>query len=107
MPNQNDPTQNPNPVNPPVDQPASQISPPVSPTVFPQSDLLPLPPAFQDLPGNNTTTTTTTTTNNQPSRAVVVETSEPTVSQNPTDDSTGSGAPPDISSVIPKAKKKF
>ena len=75
MPNQNDPTQTPNPVNPPVDQSSSQSTPPV-PTIFPQSDLPPLPPAFQNLPEDGIP-------------------------------SNGSGAPPETSSVVPKAKKKF
>jgi hypothetical protein len=84
MPNQNDPTQNPNPVTPPADQPANQAAtPPVPPIIFPQSDLPPLSPVFQNLPKPDAPATP------------------------PTNGGNGSGAPPDIPSVVPKAKKKF
>jgi hypothetical protein len=87
MPNQNDPTQNPNPVNPPTDQPTSQTpTSQVPPVIFPESDLPPLSPEFQNLPKNDVPVTP------------------------PTDQLVGDGSnapPPNISSVIPKAKKKF
>ena len=83
MPNQNDSTQNPNPVNPPVAEPTGITPPPV---ISPQSDLPPLPPAFQNL--------------NTEEKPAATEITPP-----PLD--TGSAAPPDISSVIPKPKKTF
>lgn len=81
MPNQNDSTQNPG--NTPVVPPAGTTPPPV---ISPQSDLPPLPPAFQNLGSE--------------------ETPAPTEAIPPPSD-TGSAAPPDISSVISKPKKKF
>jgi hypothetical protein len=83
MPNQNDSTQTPNPVNPPVVQPTGITPPPV---ISPQSDLPPLPPAFQNL-----------NTGESPAATETI----PPLSD------TGSAAPPDISSVIPKPKKSF
>ena len=77
MPNQNDPTQNPTPVNP------------VPPVISPQADLPPLPPAFQNL--------------NNPTPPVAASEKENT---SPPSDN-GSAAPPDISSVTSKPKKKF
>jgi hypothetical protein len=81
MPNQNDSTQNPG--NPPVVQPTGTTP---NPVISPQSDLPPLPPAFQNLGSEE--------------KPVVTETALP-----PSD--TGSAAPPDISSAIQKPKKKF
>jgi hypothetical protein len=80
MPDQNNPTQNPNPVTPPADAP---IAPPVPPIISPQTDLPPLSPDFQKLPEDGTSAAP------------------------PANGGDGSAAPPDISSVIPKAKKKF
>lgn len=77
MPDQNNSTQNPNPTTPPADAP---VAPSVPPMISPQTDIPPLPPAFQNLPEEGTPTT---------------------------DKDNGSAAPPDISSVLPKAKKKF
>ena len=68
MPNQNDPTQNPNPV---------------PPSVFPQSDLPPLPPEFQNLPKNDVPATA------------------------PIDSHAASSAPPNFSPITSKPKKKF
>src|SRR4030043_1053346 len=84
MPNQSDPTQNPNLAGPPVVQPVGQAAaPPVPPIIFPQSDLPPLSPEFQNIPETKP------------------------VDNPPGNGGTGSSAPPDISSVTPKAKKKF
>ena len=77
MPDQNNSTQNPNPVSPSSDAP---VAPPVPPIISPQVDLPPLSPDFQNLPENGAP---------------------------PADKDSGSAAPPDISSVVPKAKKKF
>ena len=77
MPDQNNSTQNPNPTTPPADAP---VAPSVPPMISPQTDIPPLPPAFQNLPEEGTPIT---------------------------DKDNGSAAPPDISSVLPKAKKKF
>lgn len=90
MPNQNDPSQNQNNNqqfnSSPIQEPT--VTPPV---IFPQSDLPPLPPAFQDLAKNDAP--------NAPS------------ANQPTDQSlnsnSGSDTPSDISSLIPKPKKKF
>ena len=94
MPNQSDPTQNPNPANPPVDQPVNEsASPPVPPIIFPQSDLPPLPSVL------STVSEPDSTGQNAPKNDI--PTTPPIIAD------AGSGAPPDISSVIPKAKKKF
>jgi hypothetical protein len=77
MPDQNNPAQNPTPVTPPTDAP---VAPPVTPIIPQQTDLPPFTPAFQNLP----------------------EEGKPDTGKD-----SGSAAPPDISSVIPKAKKKF
>ena len=94
MPNQSDPTQNPNPANPPVDQPVNEsASPPVPPIIFPQSDLPPLPSVL------STVSEPDSTGQNAPKNDI--PTTPPIIAD------AGSGAPPDISSVIPKAKKKL
>lgn len=92
MPNQNDPTQNSSPANP-------AASPPVPPVIFPQSDLPPLPPEFQNLSKNDEPTAPLVSPPEEKS-------DEPKVNP-PINSDTGSSTPPDISSVIPKAKKKF
>ncbi len=84
MPNQDKSTQNQNPVSLSADPPVDQATtPPVAPVLFPQSDLPPLSPEFQNLSKNDA----------------------PAVP--PGNSDSGSATPPDISSVIPKAKKKF
>ncbi|MCX6704997.1 MAG: GBS Bsp-like repeat-containing protein [Candidatus Woesebacteria bacterium] len=97
MPNQ-DPTQNPNPVNPPVDQPVSPIVPPA---ISPQSDLPPLSPDFQNLPENDVPATPSV------SQSADLPTETPAQADQPISNDAGSSAPPDISSVISKPKKKF
>jgi hypothetical protein len=91
MPNQNDPTQNPNPAN----QATNPTTPPV---IFPQPDLPPLLPEFQNLPKNDIPATSPI--NPPDDKPDGPETSQP-------DNNGGSSTPPDISSLIPKAKKKF
>ncbi len=84
MPNQDKSTQNQNPVSLSADPPVDQATtPPVAPVLFPQSDLPPLSPEFQNLSKNDV----------------------PAIP--PVNSDAGSATPPDISSVIPKAKKKF
>jgi len=74
-----------------VSQPAEQATtPPVPPIIFPQSDLPPLSPEFQNLPETNAAAAPA---DQSPIQQVIVN--------------TGSSAPPDISSVTPKTKKKF
>jgi hypothetical protein len=90
MPNQDSPVQNPNPISPPINKPADQTTtPPVAPIIFPQSDLPPLSPDFQNMSGGNTA--------DAPSQPNI-----PSI-----DSDAGSGAPPDAPSVISKPKKKF
>ena len=91
MPDQKKATQNQNPVNSTTDQPADRpASQPPMPAIFPQSDLPPLPPEFQNLQDNN-----------------IVKTPEEKPPEKPVADSTGSSAPPDVHSVASKPKKKF
>lgn len=73
--------------NPTVQQPAA--APPV---IFPQSDLPPFPPVFQDLPENDKTT----------GQLVDQPTMPPAVNGDNTLDTQ-----PDISSINPKPKKRF
>jgi hypothetical protein len=61
------------------------------PVIFPHSDLPPLPPAFQNIP---VTDNLPVTPSNQ-------------VTNQPINKNEGSAAPPDISSINPKPKKKF
>jgi len=94
MPNQ-DPIQSPQNTAAPADPQTANSSPvreppAAPPVIFPQSDLPPFPPAFQDLPKDDTTNTND------------IKMPQPVVVETP-----GSSAPPDVSSTIPKPKKKF
>jgi hypothetical protein len=96
MPDQNQPDPNKN-SSQPIDKPAGS-APPI---IFPQSDLPPLPPAFSTI--NETGPAEQST----PKSDVPATPTLSQVTNPPADINIGSGAPPDISSVIPKAKKKF
>lgn len=87
MPNQNSPTQNPNPLNSSSDSVTPSTSAPV---ISPQADLPPLPPAFQNM------------------EQTAIPTEKPAAADDKTHLSdSGSGAPPETSSVTSKPKKKF
>jgi hypothetical protein len=96
MPDQNQPDPNKN-SSQPIDKPAGS-APPI---IFPQSDLPPLPPVF------STINETGSAEQNTPKSDVPATPPLSQVTNPPADINIGSGAPPDISSVIPKAKKKF
>jgi hypothetical protein len=100
MPNQNGLNQNPDPIVPANSDVSTNQKPndnsginPVSttpPVIFPQSDLPPLPPEFQNPPDGN-----------------IIETPKDLPSNQLNTDRDGSENPPDMSSITTKPKKKF